>query len=294
KDVTLLENIRFHSGEESNDSTFAKKLASMGDIYVNDAFSAAHRAHASTEGLAHLLPSAAGLLMETELSALESALQNPKTPVLAIVGGSKISTKLNVLRNLLPKVDYLVLGGAMPNTFLAAQGIDIGKSLYEPDMLNEAKEIMDEAKKQNCEIILPKDYVVVEDLQYPTDHDTVSVNAIPQDKMAVDMGPESTQHLKSIIGECHTILWNGPLGVFEIKPFDRATNEIAKFVSELTLSGQITSVAGGGDTVAALENANTAQDMSYISTAGGAFLEWLEGKDLPGVIALKKATPKAA
>ena len=293
-DVALLENIRFHAGEEANDPDFARQLAAMGDVFINDAFSTAHRAHASTEGITHHLPCAAGLLMAAELDALAAALQTPKKPVLAIVGGSKISTKLGVLYNLLPKVDYLVLGGAMPNTFLLAQGKNVGKSLCEADMINEANKIMTEAKKQDCEIILPQDYVVVESLESPTCHDTVTIDDIPDDKMAVDMGEQTICALKDIISKCQTVLWNGPLGVFEIKPFDTATNDVAAHVAKLTRDKQLTSVAGGGDTVAALENAGVAADISYISTAGGAFLEWLEGKDLPGVMALKKAAHKAA
>lgn len=285
-DVCLLENIRFHKGEEKNDPDFAKALAALGDIFVNDAFSAAHRAHASTEGIAHLLPSAAGLLMEAELTALDQALGNPEKPVAAITGGSKISTKLSVLKNLSAKVDYLILGGGMANTFLFAQGADVGSSLCEKDMVEEAKAIMAQAEANGCEIILPADVVAVEDLQPGGPFEIVSSQAIPSDRMAVDAGPDSIADLLEKIKGCKTLVWNGPMGVFEIKPFDNGTNALARGVAELTNSGSLKSIAGGGDTVAALENAGVADQFTYISTAGGAFLEWLEGKELPGVSAL--------
>ncbi len=285
-DVVLLENIRFHKGEKSNDLAFAQALAKLGDIYVNDAFSAAHRAHASTEGLAHQLPAAAGLLMEAELSALNQALESPGKPVAAIVGGSKISTKISVLMNLTRKVDFLILGGGMANTFLFAGGADIGNSLCEKDMAEEAKNIMDHAKKHGCEIVLPKDVITVTDIKPGGEFKIMPSIKIPADHMAIDIGPESTASILEKIKTCKTLVWNGPMGVFEIKPFDEGTNALARSVAELTKSGVLKSIAGGGDTVAALENAGVVNDFTYISTAGGAFLEWLEGKTLPGVAAL--------
>lgn len=284
-EIGLLENLRFHKGEEGNDKSFVKALASLGDIYVNDAFSCAHRAHASTEGLAHLLPSAAGLLMEEELRALDAALENPKKPVAAVAGGSKISTKLKVLNNLVDKVDFLILGGGMANTFLYASGADIGNSLCEKNMAEEARNIMDKAKAKGCEIILPLDLVTVEGLHENAESKIAPANAVPVGRMAVDAGPESVKNILAKIKDCKTVMWNGPLGVFEIKPFDAGTNALAQAVARMTKLG-VTSVAGGGDTVAALENAGVAGDFSYISSAGGAFLEWLEGKTLPGVAAL--------
>ena len=282
KDIILLENLRFHKGEKANTPDFVESLAKLGDIYVNDAFSASHRTHASTTGLAHILPSAAGLLMEQELNALQAALETPEKPVLAVTGGSKISTKLNVLTNLIEKVDYLVLGGGMANTFLYAQGYDLGKSLCEKDMKETVQDIMNKAKKIGCEIILPQDMVVCEELKENTPHKSVSVANISENDMAVDIGEQSIQFIINKIKTCKTVVWNGPLGVFEIKPFDNGTNKVAQAVANQTC----TSVAGGGDTVAALENANAADQFSYISTAGGAFLEWLEGNDLPGITAL--------
>ena len=294
EDVKLLENLRFHPGEEKNDTGFAQDLAQLGDLYVNDAFSTAHRAHASTEALAHLLPSAAGLLMEAELNALSNALEAPQKPVMAIVGGSKISTKLSVLNNMVRKVDYLVLGGGMANTFMLAQGQEIGSSLCEKDMIDEAQNIMATAKECNCEIVLPQDCVVVDKLENGVSHETVTLDNFPIDKSAVDIGETSIQALGSILENCKTVLWNGPMGVFEIKPFDNGTNKVAQKVAELTKNGTLLSVAGGGDTVSALANAGVLEDFSYISTAGGAFLEWIEGKELPGVVALQKAAAKAA
>lgn len=287
-DVALLENLRFHKGEKANDKQFVEALASLGDIYVNDAFSAAHRAHASTEGLAHVLPCAAGLLMETELNALEQALGNPEKPVAAIAGGSKISTKLGVLKNLVEKVDYLILGGGMANTFLMAGGADIGNSLCEHEMLEEARAISAHAKSQGCEIVLPVDAVTVTEISPGTTSEILSTQNIPADRMAIDAGPETVEHITDCIKKCKTLVWNGPMGVFEIKPFDNGTNALAKIVASLTDDGALKSIAGGGDTVAALENAGVADKFSYISTAGGAFLEWLEGKTLPGVAALLK------
>ncbi len=287
-EIALLENLRFHAGEEKNDPEFVAALAALGEIYVNDAFSTAHRAHASTEGLAHALPCAAGLLMETELTALDKALGNPDTPVAAIVGGSKISTKLNVLYHLTEKVDYLILGGGMANTFLHAGGANIGSSLCEKDMAEEAQKIITNAKKNNCEIILPIDCVTVTELSSDAEIQTVSAQSIPPNRMAIDIGPESIMHIESILKTCKTVVWNGPMGVFEIKPFDTGTNAVAKIVANLTTANSLISIAGGGDTVAALENASAAKDFTYISTAGGAFLEWLEGKTLLGVAALQK------
>ncbi|MCB1531482.1 MAG: phosphoglycerate kinase [Alphaproteobacteria bacterium] len=285
-EIALLENLRFHKGEKANDKDFIYALAALGDIYVNDAFSAAHRAHASTEGLAHAMPCAAGLLMEAELNALEQALGNPEKPVAAITGGSKISTKLSVLKNLVEKVDYLILGGGMANTFLLAQGAEIGNSLCEKDMLNEAKSIMAHAKEKGCEIILPVDLVTVTEISPGAEAQVVSSSAVPADRMAIDAGPETIAHIKTRIENCKTVVWNGPMGVFEIKPFDAGTNALAQLVAAATQAGTLKSIAGGGDTVAALENAGVADQFTYISTAGGAFLEWLEGKTLPGVAAL--------
>lgn len=292
--VLLLENLRFHEGEENNNAGFTSALAALGDIFINDAFSTAHRAHASTEGLTHYLPCAAGQLMEAELNALNNALEAPTKPVAAIVGGAKVSTKLSVLNNLVKKVDYLILGGGMANTFLMAQGNEIGKSLCEPDMLETAREIVETAKDNNCEIILPVDCVVVEELGAGVPYDTVTLDNFPINKSAVDAGEKSTARINEILNSCKTLLWNGPMGVFEIPPFDRGTTAVAEHAAQLTKSGQLISVAGGGDTVAALENAKVIDDFTYISTAGGAFLEWIEGKTLPGVAALINAQEKAA
>jgi phosphoglycerate kinase len=291
--VVLLENLRFHPGEEKNDPAFVKSLAKLGDIYVNDAFSAAHRAHASTEGLAHVLPTAAGLLMEAELTALQNALEAPKKPVAAIVGGAKISTKLSVLNNLVRKVDYLVLGGGMANTFLFAQGVEVGKSLCEKDMAEEARKITQTAEKAGCKIILPVDRVTVKEFGKGVPTENIDARALPADREAVDIGPKAVADITKILEGCKTVLWNGPMGVFEVKPFDAGTNDLARAVARLTRDKKVVSVAGGGDTVSALENAGVADDFSYISTAGGAFLEWLEGKTLPGVAALS-AYDKAA
>ncbi len=285
-DVLLLENLRFYKGEEENDPSFAKDLADLADVFVNDSFSASHRAHASIEGITHHLPSAAGLLMEEELEALNKALGSPKRPVSAITGGSKVSTKLSVLKNLSAKVDYLVLGGGMANTFLYAQGIDIGTSLCEKDMAAEARDILNHAKTNGCEIILPIDVVTVKELAPGAKGTLYSIDNIPSDEMAVDAGEKTIEYALSKIKTCKTLVWNGPMGVFEIKPFDHATNLLACGVAELTQNGNLISMAGGGDTVAALDNAGVIKQFSYISTAGGAFLEWLEGKELPGVAAL--------
>ena len=283
--VTLLENVRFHGEEEKNDVAFTKQLASLGDIYCNDAFSAAHRAHSSTEGLAHFLPSCAGFLMEAELTALSAALENPKRPVMAIVGGSKISTKISALENLVKKVDYLFLGGGMANTFLFADGVEVGKSLCERDMVDEAKRIQAAAKAANCQILLPVDRVIVDKFGANVPYDVVATNAMPSDREAVDVGTQTIAMLTEKLASCKTVLWNGPLGVFEVKPFDNGTNAAAQAVAAATAKGLV-SVAGGGDTVSALEHAGCADKFTYVSSAGGAFLEWMEGKPLPGVEAL--------
>ncbi len=291
-EVLVLENTRFHAGEEANDPAFAAQLAALGDVYINDAFSCAHRAHASTEGLAHLLPSGAGRLMQAELEALNHALGSPERPVLAVVGGSKISTKLDLLNNLIAKVDALVLGGGMANTFLAAKGVAVGASLVEPNMLDVAREIIAKAAAKGCEIVLPKDAVVASALKAGVATQTVAVSAIPADQMILDLGSQSVKEIKETVASCKTVVWNGPLGAFEIEPFDHATNQVAIEVADLTKRGKILSVAGGGDTVAALAHAGVTHGFSYLSTAGGAFLEWLEGKDLPGVAALRQAVSK--
>jgi len=258
----------------------------LGDIYCNDAFSAAHRAHASTEGLAHFLPACAGFLMEAELNALTAALENPSRPVMAIVGGAKISTKLSVLDNLVRKVDYLFLGGGMANTFMYAQGIEVGKSLCEKDMADEARKIMATAKAANCEILLPTDRVTITEFRENAPFEIYAAADMPAEREAVDVGPATIEMMKEKLANCKTVLWNGPLGVFEVKPFDKGTNGAADTVAALTKAGKIVSVAGGGDTVSALEHAGCADDFTYVSSAGGAFLEWMEGKPLPGVEAL--------
>lgn len=284
--IILLENVRFHPEEEKNDPAFTKQLAALGEVYCNDAFSAAHRAHASTEGLAHFMPACAGFLMEAELNALSAALESPQRPVMAIVGGSKISTKISVLENLVKKVDYLFLGGGMANTFLFADGVEVGKSLCERDMINEAKRIQAAAKAANCEILLPVDRVIVDAFGENAPHSIVATADMPADREAVDVGPATVEMLKEKLAKCKTVLWNGPLGVFEVKPFDKGTNGAAMAVAAATQSAGLVSVAGGGDTVSALEHAGCADKFSYVSTAGGAFLEWMEGKPLPGVDAL--------
>ena len=287
-DVLLLENLRFHAGEEANDPGFAAALAAIGDVYVNDAFSAAHRAHASTTGLAHLLPAAAGRLMEAELAALESALTAPARPLVAIVGGAKISTKLDLLGNLVDKVDTLVIGGAMANTVLHALGTDVGASLCERGMGSAARSILADADAAGCEIALPSDVVVARALEAGAPAETVPIAAVPRDAMILDLGPATANALAARLAECRTLVWNGPLGAFEVPPFDAATVTVAKEAAKLTKTGSLRSVAGGGDTVAALAHAGVAEDFSYLSTAGGAFLEWLEGKTLPGVAALDR------
>jgi phosphoglycerate kinase len=288
-EVLLLENIRFFPGEEKNDPGFAADLAGLGDIYCNDAFSAAHRAHASTEGLAHLLPACAGRLMEAELRALEAALGKPERPVVAVVGGAKVSTKLDLLSNLIEKVDRLVIGGGMANTFLAAQGVDVGKSLCEHDLAETARAIMEKAKARGCEIILPEDVVVAERFAAGADHVTVAAGAVPEGGMILDAGPQTLARIIAAFDTARTLIWNGPLGAFEIAPFDTATIAAARAAADLTAAGRLVSVAGGGDTVAALNHAGAADRFTYVSTAGGAFLEWMEGKTLPGVAALEQA-----
>ncbi len=283
-DVLLLENVRFYAEEEKNDEAFAKKLASLGDIYVNDAFSAAHRAHASTATLAHLLPCAAGRLMQAELEALSGALTSPKRPLVAVVGGSKVSSKLAILEHLSTQVDALVIGGAMANTFLLAKGISVGKSLVEADLVETARKILASGK-----VVLPTDVTVAATLATGVASSTVAVEAIPADQMALDIGLNSIAALKAKLATAKTVVWNGPLGAFEFPPFDEGTKQIAAEVARLTKAGQLLSVAGGGDTVAALETAKAADEFSYVSSAGGAFLEWLEGRELPGVQALLRA-----
>lgn len=285
-DVALLENTRFHEGEEGNDQTFAASMAALGGAYINDAFSAAHRAHASTEGLARLLPAGAGRLMEAELKALDAALGNPERPVVAIVGGAKVSTKLELLTNLIEKVDHLVIGGGMANTFLVAKGIEVGKSLAERDMADTASAILEKADATGCQIHLPVDIVVAREFKAGAASETLPVDQCPADAMILDAGPDTVEQLRDVFGRCRTLIWNGPLGAFEIEPFDQATNAAARVAADATRDGTLVSVAGGGDTVAALNKAGVAGDFTFISTAGGAFLEWMEGKELPGVAAL--------
>ncbi|MGA0539243.1 phosphoglycerate kinase [Neotabrizicola sp. VNH66] len=285
-DVVLLENTRFHAGEEKNDPALAAQMAELGDVYVNDAFSAAHRAHASTEGLARLLPKAAGRLMEAELKALDAALGSPRRPVMAVVGGAKVSTKLELLGNLVAKVDHLAIGGGMANTFLVAEGIEVGKSLAERDMADTARAILAKAKETGCKIHLPVDVVVAREFKANAPSQIVSASGCPADAMILDAGPETVSRLKNVMAQCETLIWNGPLGAFELTPFDAATVAAAKEAARLTRAGSLISVAGGGDTVAALNQAGAAADFTFISTAGGAFLEWMEGKELPGVAAL--------
>ncbi|EPR16383.1 MULTISPECIES: phosphoglycerate kinase [Agrobacterium] len=288
-DILLLENTRFHKGEEKNDPAFVEALAANGDIYVNDAFSAAHRAHASTEGLARHLPAYAGRTMQAELEALEKGLGQPVRPVVAIVGGAKVSSKIDLLMNLVKKVDALVIGGGMANTFLAARGAQVGKSLCEHDLAETAKQIMIEAATSGCAIVLPEDGVVAREFKAGAANEIVDINAIPTDAMVLDVGPKSVESIKAWISRAETLVWNGPLGAFEIEPFDAATVAAAKHAAECTKAGKLVSVAGGGDTVAALNHAGVSEDFSYVSTAGGAFLEWMEGKELPGVAILTAA-----
>jgi len=285
-DILLLENTRFHKGEEKNTPEFVAELARNGDIFVNDAFSAAHRAHASTEGLAHHMPAYAGRTMQAELVALEKGLGKPARPVVAIVGGAKVSTKIDLLSNLVKKVDALVIGGGMANTFLAAQGINVGKSLCEHDLAETAKQIMIDAEAAGCAIVLPVDGVVAREFKAGAANETVAITAIPADAMVLDVGPKSVEAINGWISKAETLVWNGPLGAFEIAPFDTATVAAARHAAERTRAGKLVSVAGGGDTVSALNHAGVADDFSYVSTAGGAFLEWMEGKELPGVAVL--------
>jgi len=287
--IVVLENLRFHPEEEVNDTEFAGHLAELGHIYVNDAFSAAHRAHASTEAIAHLLPAAAGRLMQNELEALEGALGAPQHPVGAVVGGAKVSTKMAVLGNLVSKVDVLIIGGGMANTFLHAQGVNVGKSLCETEMADQAKSILNAAAEAGCEVILPIDAVVADEFKEGADASEVPLQSIPADAMVLDVGPASVAELVARLDSLKTLVWNGPLGAFEVPPFDAGTNAVAREAARLTTAGQLLSVAGGGDTVAALANAGVGSAFTYVSSAGGAFLEWLEGKELPGVAALMTA-----
>jgi phosphoglycerate kinase len=288
-DVAILENTRFFGGEEKNDPAVVDRFASLGDLYVNDAFSAAHRAHASTEGLAHKLPAFAGRAMEAELDALDKALGNPEHPVAAVVGGAKVSTKLDVLKHLVTRVDHLIIGGGMANTFLAARGVNVGKSLCEHELTGTADEIFAAADGANCTIHLPYDVVVAKEFRANPPIRTVNVHEVAADEMILDVGPAATEALADVLKNCRTLVWNGPLGAFETPPFDTATVALAKTAAALTKSGSLVSVAGGGDTVAALNQAGVADDFTFVSTAGGAFLEWMEGKDLPGVAALARS-----
>ncbi len=287
--VLVLENLRFDPGEEANDLTLAKDLAEMGDLYVNDAFSAAHRAHASTEALARLLPAYAGDLMAAELRALDLALSMPDRPVMAIVGGAKVSTKFDLLFNLVTKVDFLVIGGGMANTFLHAQGHGVGASLHEPDLAKRAREVLDRAQGLGCEVILPSDAAFAPGIDQGDAAQTGDLKALPSDQMILDFGPKSVETILTVLPKIKTLIWNGPLGAFEFPPFEAATDTVAKAVAAQTKAGKLQSVAGGGDTVAALAQSGVLDDLSYVSTAGGAFLEWMEGRELPGVAALSKA-----
>ncbi len=288
-EIAILQNLRFHPGEEKNDAKFAAKLARCGDIYVNDAFSAAHRAHASTVGLTVLLPSYAGPLMIEEINALRSVLDKPAPPTAAVIGGAKVSTKITVLKHLLSRVDKLIIGGGMANTFLLSHQVVIGKSLAEPDYVDTAREIMTAAKERGCAVVLPIDAVIAREFRAGTAHAVVPTLAVPADAMILDVGPKSVAHMREVLAECRTLLWNGPLGAFEIPPFGEGTFALARVAAALTKSGRLVSVAGGGDTVAALNAAGVTDRFTYVSTAGGAFLEWLEGRELPGVAALVRA-----
>jgi phosphoglycerate kinase len=288
-DIALLENTRFWPGEESNDPELARAVAANGDFYVNDAFSAAHRAHMSTEGLAHVLPAYAGRAMEAELKALQAALGSPEHPVAAVVGGAKVSTKLDVLNNLVKQVDHLIIGGGMANTFLAARGVNVGKSLCEHDLANQANAIMDAADSAGCTVHLPYDVVTSVEFRANPPIRTINVHEVAADEMILDVGPAAVEALADVLKNCRTLVWNGPLGAFEIEPFDAATVSLARTAAALTREGSLVSVAGGGDTVAALAHAGVTEDFTFVSTAGGAFLEWMEGKPLPGVDALNIA-----
>ena len=285
--ITVLENSRFYPGEEKNDPALAKQIAALADFYVNDAFSAAHRAHVTTEGLAHVLPAFAGRAMETELTALETALGDPEHPVAAVVGGAKVSSKLDVLTHLVTKVDHLIIGGGMANTFLAARGVDVGNSLCEHDLTDTANSIMDAADNAGCTVHLPYDVIASKAFAANAEHRTANVHEIAKDEMILDIGMSAVEALSDVLKTCKTLVWNGPLGAFEMEPFDRATVALAQTAAALTREGSLKSVAGGGDTVAALNHAGVADDFSFVSTAGGAFLEWMEGKTLPGVAALQ-------
>jgi phosphoglycerate kinase len=286
-EIILLENLRFHAGEETNDKAFAAALAQLGDVYVNDAFSATHRAHASIDAITRLLPSAAGLLVEEELRNLEQILKAPERPMAAVVGGAKVSTKLSLLKNLVTQVDYLVLGGGMANTFMLAQGLEIGKSLAEAEMIGEVNDIMQAADASDCQIVLPIDVNCAKEFAAGAACEIQTTSTISDNLMVLDVGPESIQNVKEILESCKTVIWNGPMGAFEIQPFDIGTNALAQVVAKLTKDGKVKSVAGGGDTVAALDGTDSSKDFTYISTAGGAFLEWLEGNTLPGIAALE-------
>lgn len=285
-DIALFENLRFHPGEEANDPAFAQELARNADIFVGEAFSTSHRAHASTEAITHLLPCYAGPLMLEEINALRAALEEPKRPTVAVVGGAKVSTKIPILTHLVAKVDKLIIGGGMANTFLQAKGVEVGKSLAEPDFHDTARQIMAAAAESGCEILLPDDAVVAREFKVQAECNTVPIDAVPADAMILDVGPKSVAHLTHVLGSCQTLLWNGPLGAFEIEPFGEGTFALARAAAALTKAGALVSVAGGGDTVAALNAAGVGKNFTYVSTAGGAFLEWLEGRELPGVAAL--------
>ncbi|MCQ8184765.1 phosphoglycerate kinase [Parvularcula maris] len=287
-DILILENTRFHSGEEANEPGFAAEIATLGDVYINDAFSAAHRAHASTEGVARHLPSAAGLAMARELDYLQAALGQPERPMMAVVGGAKVSSKIDVLQNLVTKADKLVVGGGMANTFLLAMGFEIGKSLAEPDLVPTAQEIMAKATEAGCDILLPKDVVVAEEFMAGVPTKVRAADAVEPNEMILDLGPDSVNSYAEALEGCKTLIWNGPLGAFETEPFHTGTVELAQYAAKLSKQGKLTSVAGGGDTVAALAMADVTDDFTYVSAAGGAFLEWMEGKELPGVKALEK------
>jgi phosphoglycerate kinase len=287
-DVAVLENLRFHKGETDNDPAFIAELVALGDLYVSDAFSTSHRAHASTEGIARHLPSFAGPLMMLEVNALKAALEAPKRPVAAVVGGAKVSTKIQLLTNLVNKVDMVIVGGGMANTFLFAQGVQVGKSLCEPDYIDTVEEILGRAAESGCKIVLPTDVVVSAEFAEGAPSEVVDVHSVPEDKMILDAGPQSVAGLVEKLSSCKTLVWNGPLGAFEISPFGEGTFALARAAAQATIEGQLTTIAGGGDTVAALNSANVTDDFTYVSTAGGAFLEWLEGRALPGVVALTR------
>ncbi len=288
-EIAVMENLRFHKGEEKNDPEFAGKLARCGDLFVNDAFSAAHRAHASTEGLTHKLPSYAGPLLLEEIAALRTVLDKPQRPTAALIGGAKVSSKIPILKHLLEKVDKLIIGGGMANTFLLSHGVDIGTSLAEPDLVETAREIMTAAKHRGCAVVLPEDAVIAREFRSGVTNAIVPTLAVPSDAMILDVGPKSVAHMTEVVKECKTLLWNGPLGAFEIPPFGAGTFALARAAARLTKEGRLVTVAGGGDTVAALNAAGVTGDFTYVSTAGGAFLEWLEGRELPGIAALARS-----